>query len=128
MDGPVSTAILVQSPKNISISIKAKSLSCPLGLLAGSTWSDRAGVCMAPAMGEWVGLMPLWAGQGGDWRVGCCSPALLFDPGSCEYLLWWCFWAFVVIIFVSSLEGTAQRGKTPGVEERSNYSGPFVCG
>lgn len=49
--------------------------------------------------------------------------ALPFGSGSCGYLLWWRFWAFVVIIFESSLEGTAQGGKTPGVEERSNYSG-----
>lgn len=35
---------------------------------------------------------------------------------------------FVVVIFEGSLEGTAQGGKIPGVEERGNYSRPFVCG
>lgn len=37
-------------------------------------------------------------------------------------------WGFVVVIVEGSLEGTAQGGKIPGVEETGNYSGPFVCG
>lgn len=37
-------------------------------------------------------------------------------------------WGFVVVIVEGSLEGAAQGGKIPEVEETGNYSEPFVCG
>lgn len=105
----VSQAILAQSSKNTSFSPEAEITALWSGIVQG---------CVAHARGERARPVVLqeseWGGQ-----AGRAQRSLQCLCGGCRCLLLWCFPAFVVVIFMSSLQGTRRvRRKNTTAEEK----------
>lgn len=117
MDGPLSKTILVQSHKNVSISISVKNVPCPLSPLGSSTGELHGRT--QQALCGWAGLLVCRGGSQAGRGLGVkaeLSLTSLSDGGPVFLVV--ALWGFVVVIFESSLEGTARGGRNSTVEAK----------